>query len=97
MVYVYFQPNSCKRAEELLLKHEDDELVLTIVLLENIHIHWVFTSMVDDTNSDDMMEMNWRGKVLSSYSMSNFEPFNSLAAKSILAGEKLVATYSTPT
>jgi hypothetical protein len=27
------------RAEELLLKHEDDELVLTIVLVENLHIH----------------------------------------------------------
>jgi hypothetical protein len=27
------------RAEELLLKHEDDELVLTIVLSENLHIH----------------------------------------------------------
>jgi hypothetical protein len=27
-----------RRAEELLLKHEDDELVLTIVLVENLHI-----------------------------------------------------------
>jgi hypothetical protein len=26
-------------AEELLLKHEDDHLVLTIVLVENLHIH----------------------------------------------------------
>jgi hypothetical protein len=25
-------------AEELLLKHEDDKLVLTIVLVENLHI-----------------------------------------------------------
>jgi hypothetical protein len=28
-----------ERAEELLLKHEDDELVLTIVSVENLHIH----------------------------------------------------------
>jgi hypothetical protein len=27
------------RVEELLLNHEDDELVLTIVLVENLHIH----------------------------------------------------------
>ncbi len=27
-----------KGAEELLLKHEDDELVLTIVSVENLHI-----------------------------------------------------------
>jgi hypothetical protein len=26
-------------AEELLLKHEDDKLVLTIVSVENLHIH----------------------------------------------------------
>jgi hypothetical protein len=26
-------------AEELLLKHEDDELVLTIVSVENLHVH----------------------------------------------------------
>ncbi len=51
----------CKEAEELLLKHEDDKLVLTIVLVENLHIHWVLTSMVVDTNSDDMMEMKWHG------------------------------------
>ncbi len=63
------------RAEELLLKHEDDELVLTIVLVENLHIHWALTSTVVDTNSNDMMEINWRGYVLSSFSMSIFEPF----------------------
>jgi hypothetical protein len=28
-----------RRAEELLLKHEDDELVLTFVSVENLHIH----------------------------------------------------------
>jgi hypothetical protein len=28
-----------KTAEELLLKHEDDQLMLTIVLVENLHIH----------------------------------------------------------
>jgi hypothetical protein len=28
-----------QRAEEFLLKHEDDKLVLTIVLVENLHIH----------------------------------------------------------
>jgi hypothetical protein len=49
------------RAEELLLKHEDDELVLTIVSVENFHIHWVLTSTVVDTNSSDMMEMYWCG------------------------------------
>jgi hypothetical protein len=27
------------RAEELLLKHEDEQLVLTIVSVENLHIH----------------------------------------------------------
>ncbi len=48
-------------AEELLLKHEDDELVLTIVLVENLHVHWVLTSTVVDTNSNNVMEMNWRG------------------------------------
>ena len=49
------------RAEELLLKHEDDEVVLinrTIVLVENHHIHGVLTSTVVDTDSGDMMEMN---------------------------------------
>jgi hypothetical protein len=30
---------SIERAEELLLKHEDDELVFTIVSVENLHIH----------------------------------------------------------
>ncbi len=48
----------------MLLKHEDDELVLivhSIVSVENLHIHGVFTSTVVDTDSDDMMEMNWRG------------------------------------
>ncbi len=64
-----------RRAEELLLKHEDDELVLTFVSVENLHIHWVLTSTVVDTNSNDMMEMNWRGYVLSSRNVSNFEPF----------------------
>ncbi len=49
------------RAEELLLKHEDDKLVLTIVSVENLHIHWVLTSTVVDTNSNNMMEMNWHG------------------------------------
>ncbi len=48
-------------AEELLLKQEDDELVLTIVSVENLHVHWVLNSTVVDTNSDDEMEMNWRG------------------------------------
>ncbi len=48
-------------AEELLSKHEDDQLVLTIVSVENLHIHWVITSSVVDTNSNDLMEMNWRG------------------------------------
>ena len=42
----------------MLLKHEDDELVLTIVLVENLHIHGVLTSTVVDTDSDEMMEMN---------------------------------------
>ncbi len=64
-----------RRAEELILKHEDDELVLTIVSVENLHIHWVLTSTVVNTNSDDVMEMNWRVQVMSSCSMSNFEPF----------------------
>jgi hypothetical protein len=50
-----------QRAEELLLKHEDDKLVLTIVLVENLHIQWVLTSTVVDTNSNEMMEMNWLG------------------------------------
>ncbi len=48
-------------AEELVLKHEDDELVLTIVSVENLHIHWALTSTVVDTDSDNMMGMNWRG------------------------------------
>jgi hypothetical protein len=34
----YFEFRS-RRAEELLLKHEDDKLVLTIVSVENLHIH----------------------------------------------------------
>jgi hypothetical protein len=50
-----------KTAEEFLLKHEDDKLVLNIVLVENLHIHWVLNSLVIDTNSNDVMEMNWRG------------------------------------
>ncbi len=51
-------------AEHLLMraeKHEDDELVLTIILVENLHIHWALTSMVVDTNSNNLMEMNWHG------------------------------------
>ncbi len=48
-------------AEELQLKQEDDELVLTIVSVENLHVHWVLNSTVIDTNSDNEMEMNWRG------------------------------------
>ena len=50
-----------RRAEELLLKHEDDEVHSanrTIVLVENRHIHGVLTSTVVDTDSGDMMEMN---------------------------------------
>ncbi len=31
--------NVGRRAEELLLKHEDEGLVLTIVSVENLHIH----------------------------------------------------------
>jgi hypothetical protein len=33
----------------------------SIVLVENLHIHGVLTSTVVDTDSDNMMEMNWRG------------------------------------
>ncbi len=52
---------TARRAEELLLKHEDDELssaYRTIVLVENRHIHGVLTSTVVDTDSGNMMEMN---------------------------------------
>ncbi len=45
-------------AEELLLKQEDDKLVLTIVSVENLHVHRVLNSTVVDTNCDDVMEMN---------------------------------------
>ena len=49
----------CRRAEELLLKHEDDELVLIVLYcFGRLHIHGVLTSTVVDTDSDDMMEMN---------------------------------------
>ncbi len=63
-------------AEELLLKQEDDKLLLTIVSVEILYIHWVLNSTVVDTNSNNVMEMNWRGYVLSSRSVSNFEPLN---------------------
>ncbi len=53
--------NCQEGAEELLLKHEDDELVLTIVSVENLHIQLVLTSTVVDTNSNNMMEINWHG------------------------------------
>jgi hypothetical protein len=46
------------RAEKLLLKHKDDKLVLTIVSVENLHIHRVLTSTVVDTNFNKMMEIN---------------------------------------
>jgi hypothetical protein len=49
---------SGKRAEESLLKHEDDECLLFIVLVKNLHVDWVLTSMVVDANSHKMMEMN---------------------------------------
>ncbi len=50
-----------KRAEEMILKHEDDEAgsaYCTIVSVENRHIHGVLTSTVVDTDSGNMMEMN---------------------------------------
>ncbi len=61
MFFWGFEKHEPKTAEELLLKQEDDELVLTIVSVENLHVHWVLKSTVVDTNSDDEMEMNWRG------------------------------------
>jgi hypothetical protein len=33
------RPKSNRRAEELLLKHEDNELVLTNILVENLNIY----------------------------------------------------------
>ena len=60
-MWVVMATEKRKTAEELLLKHEDDKLVLTIVLVDNLHIHWVLNSLVIDTNSNDVMEMNWRG------------------------------------
>ncbi len=52
------------------------KLVLTIVSVANLHIQWVLTSTEVDTNSDNMMKMNWREYDLSSESMSYFEPLN---------------------
>ncbi len=60
-MWVVMATEKRKTAEELLLKHEDDKLVLTIVLVDNLHIYWVLNSLVIDTNSNDVMEMNWRG------------------------------------
>ncbi len=60
-MYAFLCGHTTSRAEELLLKHEDDEVVLIvlfIVSVENRHIHGVLTSTVFDTDSGNLMEMN---------------------------------------